>query len=142
MWNVSYSQLLVSLVFGDRLAGDAYSLIGREVDHRHNQLLPHIFDEYGPIPHSICIVDDGIGVAPDLPLLPTTDEAPHYSTCPRLVDQVPVPCTCPSCSIHKDANIVIYQAQQWYRSYLEELRGFGCSALDKAQVYPHHFIFW
>jgi hypothetical protein len=41
-------------VFGDRFAGDAYNLIGRAVDHRHNQLLPHIFDEDGLIPHSVC----------------------------------------------------------------------------------------
>ena len=41
---------------GDRLAGDTYNLIGRAVDHRHNQVLPHIVDEYGPVPHSVCYV--------------------------------------------------------------------------------------
>ena len=70
-------------VFGDRLAGDAYNLIGRAVDHRHNLSLPHIVDEYGPIPHFLCYVDDGIGVALHLPLLPTTDGSPYYATCPR-----------------------------------------------------------
>jgi hypothetical protein len=55
---------LTTGVFGDRLAGDAYNLIGRAVDHRHNQLLPHISDEYGPT------------------LLPTNDETSHYSICP------------------------------------------------------------
>jgi hypothetical protein len=35
-------------VFGDRLAGDSNNLIGRAVDHRHNQSLPHITDEDGP----------------------------------------------------------------------------------------------
>ena len=29
---------------------------------------------------------------------------------------------------------------QWYPLCLEELRGFGCSATDKAQVYPHHLL--
>ena len=41
-------------VFGDRLAGDSYNLIGRAVDHRHHQLLPHITGEDGPILHSVC----------------------------------------------------------------------------------------
>ena len=77
-------------VFGDRFKGYAYNLIGRAVDHRHNRLLPHIMDGNGPIPHSVCYVDGGIGVAPHLPLLPTNDGTPHYSTCPRPVDQVPV----------------------------------------------------
>ena len=127
-------------VFGDRLAGDSYNLIGRAVDHRHNQMLPHIVDEDGPIPHSVCYVDDGIGVAPHIPLLPTVDDTPNYSICPRQVDQTPTPCACNLCSPHKDANLVIYQAQQWYRKCLEELRGLGCSAPDKAQVYHHHLL--
>ena len=37
-------------VFGDRLAGDAYNLIGRAGDHHHNESLPHIVDEYGRSP--------------------------------------------------------------------------------------------
>ncbi len=68
---------LTTGVFGDRLAGDSYNLIDRAVDHRHNQLLPHITDEHGLIPHSVCYVDDGIGVAPHLPSLPTTDVIPQ-----------------------------------------------------------------
>jgi hypothetical protein len=41
-------------VFGVRLAGDSYNLIGRAVDdHRHNRLLPHVTDVDGPIPHSM-----------------------------------------------------------------------------------------
>jgi hypothetical protein len=35
---------------------------------------------------------------------------------------------------------VICQAQQWYRKCLEELRGLGYTAPDKAQVYPHHLL--
>jgi hypothetical protein len=127
-------------VFGDRLAGDSYSLIGRVVVHRHNQLLPHITDKDGPIPHSVCYVDDGIGVAPHLPFLLTNDRAPHYSTCSRPIDQIPVPCTCPLCPINKNATIVYHQAQQWYCSCLEELYSLGCSAPDKAKVYPHHLL--
>ena len=63
-------------VFGDRLAGDVYNLIGRAVDHHHDQLLPNITDADGLIPHSVCYMHDGIGVAPHLPLLPTTDGIP------------------------------------------------------------------
>ncbi len=138
VWLQRYKTFAAWNVSGERLAGDAYNLIGRAVDHRHNQLLPHIFDEHGLIPHSVCYVDDGIGIAPHLPLLPTVDKTPQYSTCPRVVDQVPVPCTCPSCSIHKGVNLAIYQAQQWYRSCLEELRGLGYSAPRIRLRYTHH----
>ena len=59
-------------IFGDRLAGDVYNLKGRAVDRHHYRLLSHIFDEYGPIAHSVCYIDDdGIGVAPHLLLIPT-----------------------------------------------------------------------
>jgi hypothetical protein len=87
-------------------------------------------DVDGPIPHSVYYVDDDIGVASHLPWRPTNDGTPHYTTRPHPVDQTPVLCTFPLCSIHKDVTLVIYQAQQWYR-------GLGCSAPDKAQVYPH-----
>ena len=102
--------------FGDRLAGDSYNLIGRVVDHRHNRLLPQITDEDGPIPHSVCYVDDGIGVAISI--------CPRLTTGPRTTRHVLVrsiryvPCTCPLCSIHMDATLVIYQAQQWYVSFM------------------------
>ena len=125
-------------VFGDRLAGDAYNLIGQAVDHRHNRLLPHIIDEDGSIPHSVCYVDDGIGVAPHLPFLPAIDLLPTYSKCPREIDQIPVPCTCFSCKPHPGTHLIIYQTQQWYHQCLEELRGLGCSSPDKAQVFHHH----
>ena len=74
--NVSSSRQLMSLVTDCGSAGDSYNLIGRAVDHRHNHLLPHIVDVDGPITHSVCYVDDGIGVAPHLPLLPTNDGGP------------------------------------------------------------------
>ena len=95
-------------LFGDRLDGDSYNLIGQVVDHRHNRLFPHITDVDGPIPYSVCYVDDGIGIAQHLPLLPTNDGTPHYTTYPRPVDQTPVPCICPSCSNHRDVTLVIY----------------------------------
>ena len=47
---------------------------------------------------------------------------------------------CPVCSINQDATLVIYQAQQLYRLCLEELRGLGSSAPDKAQTFPHHLL--
>jgi hypothetical protein len=127
-------------VFGDRLVGDAYNLIGQAVDHRHNRKLPHIIDTDAPIPHSVCYVDDGISVAPLIPFLSTDDGTPQYVTCPREVDQTPISFACSLCAAHVGTSTVIYQAQQWYRLCLEELRGFGCSAPDKAQVYPHHLL--
>ena len=82
---VEYVVLSTTGVFGDQLTGDSYYLIGigRVVDHRHNQALLHITDEDGLIPHFLCYVDDGIGVAPHLPLLPP-------STTPQTTRFVPV----------------------------------------------------
>ena len=55
------------------MTGYAYDLIGMAVDDRHNISLPTSLlpsnntDVNGEIPHSLCYVDDGIGVAPHIP---------------------------------------------------------------------------
>ena len=63
-------------MFGDGRWDDwrrvLYDLIGMAVDHRHNLSLPTSLlssnntDVNGMIPHSLCYVDDGIGVAPHI----------------------------------------------------------------------------
>jgi hypothetical protein len=152
--NVAYLVVVTSGAFGDRLAGDAYNLIAHSVDHLHNQRMPEMIDPLTGhrLRHSTYYVDDGIGVAPHINIHSISGDFPrlgHLSAppllppcpiCPRRDDGLDrcscAECVLPGTFLEEGEQIpMVMESQRWYRHGLEEFRGAGCSADDKAKIF-------